>query len=124
MQDLLAKYGLRTPAFARRGAFLRIYGAAVAISLALSCYLLFVEIPAERNADKRNVSLSEASTLADRLSQSIKLTQEQLNSLVDSPAARSAISEGSRKALSIAQAQLASAFPGAASLRLIRIDEL
>ena len=124
MQHLLAKYGLRTPAFARRGAFLRIYGAAVAISLALSCYLLFVEIPAERNADKRNVSLSEASALADRLSQNIKLTQEQLKSVLDSPAARSAISEGSPKALSIAQAQLATAFPGAASLRLIRIDEL
>jgi phosphomannomutase len=124
MRHLLAKYGLRTPAFAARGAFLRIYGAAVAISLALSCYLLFVEIPAERNADKRNVSLSEASTLADRLSQNIKLTQEQLKSVLDSPAARSAISEGSPKALSIAQAQLATAFPGAASLRLIRIDEL
>ena len=124
MQHLFAKNGILMPAFVARSAFLQIYATGLAISLALSCYLFFFEIPAERNADKRNVSVSEASRLADRLSQSIRLTQEQLNSLVDSPAARSAISEGSPKALSIAQAQLASAFPGAASLRLIRIDEL
>ena len=124
MKLFLEKYGFKTPAFATRGAFLKIYGGAVALSLALSCYLFLIEIPAERAADKRNVSLSEATTLADRLSQNIRLTQEQLRSLLDSTAAQTAINEGSPKALSVAQTQLASAFPEAVSLRLIRIDEL
>jgi phosphomannomutase len=124
MKHLHTKYGFKTPAFATRGSFLKIYSVIVALSLALASYVFFIEIPAERAANKRNVSLSEAAALADRLSQNIRSTQDQLRSLLDSPATKTAIKEGSPKALSIAQTQLASAFPEAVSLRLIRIDEL
>lgn len=102
----------------------RIYGASLLVTALALVFILAVHVPQQIERTYSQVSEAESAALAERIAQNIRLTQAQLANLLNGSIAREAIEQGTPEALAAAQAQIASAFPEALSVQLIKLDDM
>jgi phosphomannomutase len=102
----------------------RIYGASLLITAIALAFILAFYVPQQTERTYTQISEAESSALAERVAQNIRLTQSQLTNLLHGSIARNAIELGTPEALSSAQEQIASAFPEALSVQLIKLDDM
>jgi len=102
----------------------RIYGASLLVTALALVFILAVHVPQQTERTYSQVSEAESAALAERVAQNIRLTQAQLANLLNGSIARDAIEQGTPDALAAAQAQIASAFPEALSVQLIKLDDM
>ena len=102
----------------------RIYGASLLVTTLALVFILAFHVPQQTERTYAQVSEAESIALAERVAQNIRLTQAQLANLLNGSIARDAIEQGTPEALAAAQAQIASAFPEALSVQLIKLDDM
>ena len=102
----------------------RTYGASLCVTALALIFILFFYVPQQTERTYAQISDAESAALAERVAQNIRLTQAQLENLLNGSIARDAIEQGTPEALATAQEQIASAFPEALSVQLIKLDDM
>ena len=102
----------------------QIYGASLLVTAFALVFILAFYVPQQIERTYAQISDAESAALAERVAQNIRLTQTQLANLLNGSIARQAIEQDTPEALAAAQEQIASAFPEALSVQLIKLDDM